>query len=146
MKLRLTAILASVLMGIAIGISIYTFIYAKGASYLLNDPAACANCHIMKEQYDGWTKSSHHAVATCNDCHTPPSFVGKYLSKASNGFWHSFAFTTGKFHEPIQIKARNQEITEKACLKCHQELVETIEGSHGQLSCLRCHPSVGHMH
>lgn len=148
MKLRLIAILASILTGIALGISIYTFIYAKGASYLVNDPAACANCHVMNEQYEGWLKSSHRAVATCNDCHTPANFLGKYLSKASNGFWHSFAFTTGKFHEPIQIKSRNQEITEKACLKCHQDIVEAIKGNQktGQISCLRCHRSVGHMH
>jgi hypothetical protein len=40
MKSRIMAIIASVFIGIAIGISLYTFIYAKGASYLLNDPAA----------------------------------------------------------------------------------------------------------
>lgn len=148
MKSRIIAIIASVFIGIAIGISLYTFVYAKGASYLLNDPAACANCHIMNEQYDGWLKSSHHSVATCNDCHTPDSFLGKYVSKASNGFWHSFAFTTGIFHEPIQIKAYNRDITERACQKCHKEMVETILGSSekDRLSCLRCHSSVGHMH
>jgi formate-dependent nitrite reductase cytochrome c552 subunit len=34
-----------------------------------NDPAACANCHVVKDQYDGWLKSSHRAVAVCSDCH-----------------------------------------------------------------------------
>ncbi|MBE2216221.1 MAG: NapC/NirT family cytochrome c, partial [Opitutaceae bacterium] len=57
-------------LGAALGICGYTFIYAKGYSYLVNDPAACANCHVMEEQYSGWMKSSHRAVATCNDCHT----------------------------------------------------------------------------
>ncbi|MBI4854388.1 MAG: cytochrome c nitrite reductase small subunit [Acidobacteria bacterium] len=148
MKSRILAIVASIFIGIALGISIYTFIYAKGYSYLLNDPSACANCHIMNEQYDGWIKSSHHNVATCNDCHTPASFVGKYVSKASNGFWHSFAFTSGDFHEPIQIKPNNRKITEQACLKCHQDVVDTIEGAEqkDKISCLRCHNSVGHMH
>ena len=45
----------------------YTFVYAKGYSYLTNDPAACANCHIMSEHFAAWTKSSHRAVAVCND-------------------------------------------------------------------------------
>jgi nitrite reductase (cytochrome c-552) len=25
----------------------------------MDDPAACANCHIMREHYSGWSKSSH---------------------------------------------------------------------------------------
>ncbi|WP_257454002.1 cytochrome c nitrite reductase small subunit [Archangium lipolyticum] len=132
--------------GLAIGIGGFTFTYAKGYAYLANDPAACANCHVMREQYEGWQKSSHHAVATCNDCHTPPGLVGKYATKASNGFWHSFYFTTGDFHEPIQIRPGNREVTERACRKCHGDLVEPLEASHGapETSCLRCHNSVGH--
>jgi cytochrome c nitrite reductase small subunit len=38
----------------------------------------------MNEQYEGWMKSSHRAVATCNDCHMPSNFLGKYATKASN--------------------------------------------------------------
>ena len=60
-----------VVAGLAVGIGGYTFVYARGASYLTNDPAACANCHIMREQYDGWTAGSHRAAAACNYCHTP---------------------------------------------------------------------------
>lgn len=149
MKSRILAIIASIFVGIAIGISLYTFIYAKGYSYLLNNPEACANCHVMNEQYDGWIKSSHRSVATCNDCHTPTNFVGKYVSKASNGFWHSFAFTSGQFPEPIKIKPHNRKITEQACLKCHEDVVDAIEGTYNQnnqISCLKCHSSVGHMH
>jgi cytochrome c nitrite reductase small subunit len=138
------------LIGIFTGVGSYTFIYAKGYSYLLNDPASCANCHVMEEQYSGWTTSSHRAVATCNDCHTPPGFVAKYMTKASNGFWHSFAFTSGRFHEPIQIKPHNLQVTEQACRKCHAEIVEAIDAPHGDktesLACIKCHRSVGHLH
>lgn len=138
-------------LGMAIGVGGYTFIYAKGASYLTNNPASCANCHIMHEQYDGWLKSSHRSVATCNDCHTPAGAVAKYVTKASNGFWHSFYFTTGRFHEPIQITPRNLEVTEQACQKCHTEITDAIDPAHGRvkgeaLSCLKCHRSVGHLH
>jgi cytochrome c nitrite reductase small subunit len=133
--------------GLAVGVGMYTFVYAQGYSYFTNNSAACANCHIMNEQYAGWIKSSHHNVATCNDCHTPEGFFGKYYTKASNGFWHSYAFTTGNFHEPIQIKQHNREVVQRACRKCHQEIVEALDPLHGesrQLSCLPCHSGVGH--
>ncbi len=138
---------AGVLIGLAAGIGGYTFVYAKGASYLTNDPGACANCHIMQPQYDGWLVSPHRAVAVCNDCHTPPGLVPKYATKALNGFWHSYAFTTGDFHEPIQITERNRRVTEKACRKCHEPITAAIEGAHRpgqQIDCLRCHSDVGH--
>lgn len=98
---KVEGIIIGAAIGLIAGLGMYTFIYAKGASYLTNNPAACANCHVMQEHYDGWVKSSHRSVAGCNDCHTPQNFAGKYLAKASNGFWHSFAFTTGRFHEPL---------------------------------------------
>ena len=155
MRLRnIQAVVLSAAVGIAAGVGAYTFVYAKGASYLTNDPGACANCHVMQEHYDGWLKSSHRSVAVCNDCHTPPGLVGKYAAKASNGFWHSFAFTTGRFPDPLRIKPHNREITEQACRKCHQEVVGAIEappastaGAHAgaTLSCVRCHNTVGHL-
>lgn len=142
-------LVASVGLGIALGLAAgvggFTFAYAKGASYMTNDPTACANCHVMQGHFDAWIKSSHHAVAACNDCHTPKGPIAKWVTKAENGFWHSVAFTSGKFHEPIQIKARNRAVTERACRKCHQEIVHAIEGGgREELSCVRCHASVGH--
>ena len=74
----LPAIALGTTLGLAAGIGGYTFIYAKGGSYLVDDPAACANCHVMQEQYDGWLQSSHRAVAGCNDCHTPHGLAPKY--------------------------------------------------------------------
>lgn len=140
-------IIFSVLFGILAGIGIYTFIYAKGFSYITDDPAACANCHVMKDNYDSWNKHSHHAAAVCNDCHTPEGFIGKYYTKALNGFNHSLAFTTGNFPEPIQIKDRNKRITNDSCRKCHGDIVamiETRDETKMSLDCLQCHYSVGH--
>ncbi len=140
-------ILLGAVIGAAFGIGGYTFVYAKGGSYMTNDPAACANCHIMETQYSGWLKSPHRAVAVCNDCHTPHSMIPKYAVKAENGFWHSYGFTTGDFHEPIQIKAKSLRITEANCRRCHGALTQAIEGPHrpGQeMSCVRCHSEVGH--
>jgi len=135
--------------GVTAGLGAYTFLYAKGSAYLTNDPAACRNCHVMDAQYDGWIKSSHRAVATCNDCHTPAGHVAKYATKALNGYHHSFAFTSGRFHEPIQITERNRRITNHACRKCHDDIVQAIDVgavAGGELDCLRCHRNVGHLH
>ncbi|HEU0252681.1 MAG TPA: cytochrome c nitrite reductase small subunit [Pyrinomonadaceae bacterium] len=138
-------------LGLVVGIGAYTFVYARGYSYMTDNADACVNCHIMQDQYNGWLKSSHRSVAVCNDCHTPPGLVGKYATKAENGFWHSYYFTTGWFEDNIQITPRGRAVTEKACRKCHQEIVEAIEGPHSELSdsqtsCIRCHSSVGHLH
>ena len=134
--------------GLLAGLGVYAFYFAKGTSYLTDDPEACANCHIMQGHLDAWEKSSHSNVATCNDCHAPHSFIGKYQTKALNGFHHSAAFTTGDFHEPIQITERNRNITEKACRHCHSAVVsmmDTLAKEAGATSCLRCHASVGHL-
>lgn len=129
-----------------VALGIYTFIYAKGGSYLTNDPAACANCHVMREYYDGWLKSSHHTMAVCNDCHAPKGFFGKYYTKASNGFWHSYAFTLDNFSDNLTIKPSNYKIAQEACINCHLELTESITyfGSHPNSDCIHCHGAVGH--
>jgi cytochrome c nitrite reductase small subunit len=139
-------ILAGVAVGVAVGGGLFTFVYARGASYLTNDPQACANCHIMREHYEAWIKSSHRSVATCNDCHTPPGLVAKYVTKAENGFFHSLYFTTGDFPDPLRIKPRNRSVTEQACRKCHTPIVEAIEAhkDNESLSCMKCHADVGH--
>jgi len=147
MKPHVLTFVLAVLIGLILGVGFYTFIYAKGYSYLASDPTACTNCHVMRGYYDGWVKSSHHGAATCNDCHTPDNAVAKLATKTSNGFFHSFAFTSGRFPDAIQIKDSSYEVTERACRRCHQDFVQVVNGSHEHgegLSCIRCHASVGH--
>lgn len=74
-------LVAALLAGVVIGLGGYTFVYARGHSYLSNDPAACGNCHVIREQLDGWSRGSHRAVAACNDCHAPHDVLGKYATK-----------------------------------------------------------------
>jgi cytochrome c nitrite reductase small subunit len=145
-----TAIVVTCLMiGVALGLGLYTFAYARGWSYLTNDPAACANCHVMNEQFDGWVKGSHRSVAVCNDCHVPHDFIGKYYTKARNGFWHSFYVTTQSFHEPIAATPRSRAIAEENCRRCHGAVVQSMgtpaHAGASDVSCIRCHGSVGHM-
>jgi len=143
-RLAAAAVGVALAIGLAAGLGGYTFVYARGASYLTNDPAACANCHVMEDYYRGWMVSSHRSVAVCNDCHTPHGFIPKYATKASNGFWHSFAFTTGRFPDPLRIKPHNREIAERSCRGCHQAIVDAIEPHGRELACVRCHGAVGH--
>ena len=134
-------------LGAALGFGFYTFVYARGYSYLTDDPRACMNCHVMKEQYDGWVKAPHRNVAACNDCHTPHDLVGKYATKARNGFWHSYYFTTQTFEETIRITKNARVIAQDNCRRCHAPVVDAIDGAHAKsrgLDCLRCHQDVGH--
>lgn len=145
-----TPIVLAALFGAFLGVGLFTFGYARGASYMTDDPNACANCHVMQENFESWMKSSHGKVAVCNDCHTPPGFVQKYTTKAINGFFHSLAFTTQRFPDEIQITERNHNVTESSCLKCHAEIVTGIRGARtsghrGDVSCISCHRTVGHM-
>ncbi|HEY6967962.1 MAG TPA: cytochrome c nitrite reductase small subunit [Candidatus Angelobacter sp.] len=149
MRFKWIGLSLALMLGVTIGIGSYAFIYAKGYSYLLNDPSACANCHAMRTQYDGWVKSSHHSAATCNDCHTPHNLVAKYAVKASNGFFHSFYFTSGRYPDTIEITKFDRKVTEAACRRCHENIAQAIDANsvHGRaqgIECTRCHSSVGH--
>lgn len=144
----ISGVIFCLIFGMAAGIGGYTFLYAKGISYMTDKPEVCANCHIMKNHYDAYNKSSHKGFAVCNDCHTPKNFIAKYFTKTRNGYHHSMAFTTQRFHEPIQITNWNKNITEQSCRKCHGNLIQGIDISYkkeGSLSCLKCHRTVGHL-
>ncbi len=136
-----------VALGGLLGLGAFTFGYGEGGAYLSDDPAACVNCHVMQSSYDSWVKSSHRAVATCNDCHLSPHPVGKWVTKADNGFFHSLAFTTNRFPDPIRIKPRNARVTQAACLDCHADLLQPVMATAPHLgapSCVSCHAQVGH--
>ena len=99
-------------------------------------------------EYDGWQKASHHAVATCNDCHVPHETIPKYLVKAENGFWHSKGFTLQDFPEPIRLRPVSLKVLQVNCVSCHRDLTNDIlgRGSTGSetTDCVHCHAAVGH--
>jgi cytochrome c nitrite reductase small subunit len=146
--LQYSVLVLCLLCGLLLGVGIYTFWYAQGASYFSSNPASCVNCHIMREQYDSWQRASHHAHAGCVECHLPQEGLSKWVAKAENGFWHSTRFTLQDFHEPIHIHPKNARILQENCVKCHQDVVADLV-SHGAFAdgsneCVRCHASVGH--
>ncbi len=139
-------LLAVALAGALFGLGGFTFVYAKGYSYLSNDPAACANCHVMREVYDGWNHSSHKGIATCNDCHTPHDLIPHYAVKALDGYKHSAAFTLSDIPEPIRIEPFDKGIALQNCLRCHGDLTSMMnhQFSAEPTDCLRCHVGEGH--
>lgn len=138
------AFFISILIGVLVGLGLYTFRYAEGLSYFSANPKACTNCHIMQPQYDSWQKASHHIAATCVDCHLPHNLVEKYLAKADNGYRHSKGFTLQNFHEPIMITPRNSKILQDNCIRCHEPLVHGQLASSSSIRCVHCHSGVGH--
>ncbi|MCK6598185.1 MAG: cytochrome c nitrite reductase small subunit [Bdellovibrionaceae bacterium] len=148
MKLQSSDILL-ILISAFLGLASYGFFYAKGYSYMSDDPNACVNCHVMQDQMDSWQKSTHHHVAKCNDCHLPHNVVGKYAIKAVNGFNHSAAFTLQNFKDPIQIKEHSRSVVLNSCISCHEPMTANISVHKNQfqkndLNCLNCHQQVGH--
>jgi cytochrome c nitrite reductase small subunit len=140
------AIVLACLLAIPAGIGAFTFVYAKGFSYLSTDPRACVNCHIMNPQYDAWLKSGHRHAATCVGCHLPDAGIAKWVAKAEHGFRHSVAFTLQNFKEPIEITPRDRDIVRVNCVRCHAGLVHAIgSGPRGAaIDCLHCHATAGH--
>src|SRR6266446_3233395 len=58
----------------------------------------------------GWLMLSYVSTAfSIVSCWLTPNYSAesrtKYYTKGDHGFWHSYAFTAGNFHEPIQLQA-----------------------------------------
>lgn len=148
----LAGVLLSCLIGTFLGVGLYTVDFADATSYLSSDPNACVNCHIMRDELDGWQKGSHHATATCNDCHVPHDLIGKYATKAEHGYRHSKGFTLNNFHEPIQITQTSLDVVHENCLRCHGEFVSQlaahqpggVDENRQVIDCVHCHRGVGH--
>jgi cytochrome c nitrite reductase small subunit len=130
------------------GFGAQSFRYAEGGSYVSEDPRTCVNCHIMQRQFDSWQKASHHAVATCNDCHLPHAGLAKWIAKVRNGWNHSKAFTLQDFPEPIRLTEGNAAILQANCVRCHGDFVHEVLTEPGprseSLRCIHCHRSAGH--
>lgn len=147
-SMSLLGMLLAVLMGSLFGLGGYTFKYGEGLSYFSKDPESCVNCHIMQPQFDSWQKASHHSAATCVDCHLPHDFIGKYLSKAENGYLHSKGFTLQNFPEPIVIREKAAKILQDNCISCHEDFLHNmLSGATTDpdaVNCVHCHRTVGH--
>lgn len=145
---RVAFVILAAAVGATAGLGAFTFRYGEGLSYFSTDPRACANCHIMNDQYRSWSQGPHRAAAKCVECHLPHDFVAKYLAKADNGYRHSKGFTFLDFHEPIQITPRNAATLQENCVRCHEDFVhEIVRGGPRRAEpsqCVHCHRGAGH--
>ncbi|MDQ7858530.1 MAG: cytochrome c nitrite reductase small subunit [Armatimonadota bacterium] len=137
-------LVAALVAGAVAGLGAYTFVYGRGYSYLLDDPAACVNCHVMRDNFDAWAAAPHRTV-TCNECHVPKAVVPKYASKLRNGWFHSYAFTFEDV-QVIRIKPANQQIVQANCESCHARMIIHVQppGAARARWCFDCHRGVAH--
>jgi nitrate/TMAO reductase-like tetraheme cytochrome c subunit len=107
-----TWLLLAALIGGIVGLGVFTFAYAQGASYLSDDPSTCVNCHIMREVYDGWNR--------------PTASWKRYPAMVR--IWAGYAFSKDHNEERGHYYAQiDQEETERvqivnqpgACANCH---------------------------
>ncbi|MCB0730122.1 MAG: cytochrome c nitrite reductase small subunit [Ignavibacteriae bacterium] len=117
----------TIIMGVLVGLIIYTFKISNAVSYLSDSPQTCVNCHVMYPEYASWERGSHGRVATCNDCHVPQdNIVRKYLFKASDGLRHASMFTFRMEPQVIRIKEAGIAAVQENCIRCHSNYLHPI--------------------
>lgn len=123
-------------LGVTVGLATLTAVMSQAHSYMSDRPEVCVNCHIMRPQYATWKASSHHAVASCNDCHVPhDTVINKYRFKAEDGLRHSTMFTLHQEPQVIRIRAAGMEVVQQNCLRCHGHIIDAT--AMGKLSFTR---------
>ena len=132
------------LLGVLLGVSAYTFYYARGYSYLSNDPTACVNCHVMRDKFDAWQVSPHR-FALCNDCHVPHNLVGKYAVKMEHGIRHSYVFTFGNPQifrlKDLGLQGGGRQLR---ALPRHRGLDRSCTAAPASAAAFECHQGMGH--
>jgi cytochrome c nitrite reductase small subunit len=63
------ALVAFLLLGIPAGVGAFTFVYAKGFSYLSTDPRACVRCHAGLVHDLLATAGAARGAIDCMHCH-----------------------------------------------------------------------------
>ncbi len=135
--LVIVLIIAVVIMGVANGYKYYNFTQ--------NNPKFCELCHLMKESYISWQKSSHNDI-DCQTCHSM-SLISQ------NRLLLSYIFAGGK---SAISQEHGREKPWKSCNICHIESVKqgavTMRKSYGharhvfmeKIECNKCHTSQMH--
>ncbi len=144
-----------VLVGVALGLGLYTMYASRIFSYLGDDPSACVNCHIMSPAYQSWGRSSHANWTTCKDCHVPQhSKLAGLLFDAKDGLHHGAVLLTG--NEPAAPRPRPAaiEAIQGNCVRCHTPLTtEFVRAGKAKIDdilhgrdkpCWDCHRHVPH--
>ena len=91
------AVAIGVVFGLLLGLGGYTFVYARGASYLTNDPprARTATSCASSSTAGSGRATARRGLQRLPRAARPRRQVRR--PRRINGFWHSFYFTTGTF-------------------------------------------------
>ena len=82
----------------------------------------------MSEHFAAWTKGSHHAVATCNDCHTPHNLRRQVRGEGAERLLALVLLHDGRLPRSApHHRAATGAVTESACRYCHAEITEAID-------------------
>lgn len=118
-------IAALLVAGLASGLAVLAGVMSNAASYASDSPEVCINCHIMRPQYATWKASSHHSVATCNDCHVPhENLARKFMFKGEDGSRHAAMFTLRMEPQVIRIREAGMKVVQANCIRCHGQVVD----------------------
>ena len=144
----------NLLIAFFVGIFVYALYVSNAVSYLSDEPETCVNCHVMRTEFASWQHSSHREVAVCNDCHVPHNNVfNKYFFKAKDGLRHATMFTLRMEPQVIKMHEAGQEVVQKNCQGCHQNVNRDVGLLHISLEdkmhgdgklCWDCHREVPH--
>jgi len=143
-----------ILLGVLVGLILFTLHLGRATSYLSDKPEACVNCHVMAPYFATWQNSSHGRFTVCNDCHVPQDNIfAKYFFKASDGLRHSYMFTFRLEPQVIRIHEAGRNAVQKNCIRCHSEQIHPISvraitaqsiQEHGEGYCWDCHRETPH--
>ena len=143
-----------ILLGVFVGLVLFTLHVGRATSYLSDKPEACVNCHVMAPYFATWQNSSHGRFTVCNDCHVPQDNIfAKYFFKASDGLRHSYMFTFRLEPQVIRIHEAGRNAVQRNCIRCHSEQIHPISvraismqsiQEHGEGYCWDCHRETPH--
>lgn len=123
-----SALLLSLMGGLASGLGATVVVVSRAPSYLSDAPEVCVNCHVMVPSYATWQRSSHARVAVCNDCHVPhDNVVAHYAFKARDGLRHSAMFTLRLEPQVLRASPGAVPVIQANCMRCHGGLVDTVD-------------------
>ncbi len=115
---------------------------------LSSQSSFCPTCHLIKEDYLSWKKSSHSQIS-CISCHHQRGYFS-YLTFQLKKIKNLSSFLFNSYQKPLTTKVLNE-----SCLSCHPAIIEIskesgkIKVSHKEFTnagylCTDCHSASFH--
>jgi len=136
-----------ILLGLVVAVFASSAVYALfGPPHMIlltESSEFCAKCHLHENHYETWAHTGAHRGKKCVDCHLPnDNIANHFLWKSIDGVKDVSLFFTGSFSDNTKLTAHAKTVTQKNCIRCHEELVSRIDNS--SRNCWECHRSMAH--